>query len=306
MIRQMSMDELVYRPPYEAASFLLQVTHGCSHNRCSFCTMYRDVPFSVETDAFIEKQLAWAKARRPNTDRVFLENGDPFTLNADKLIEIADKIHAYLPKVETIAMYASVKNIKGKSDEDLRRLRDRGINELNIGVESGLDEALTQMNKGYSARSALDELTRLGRAGISYGANIIFGCAGPDRRRENAEATAELLNQTKPYLIFTGTIHADPGCPLYEDMRSGAFQESTLGEYLDEEETLLRALTLDNCFFFGLHPSNVVQMRGWLSRDKEALIAEVQDRRMRLNEHLDQRPVRAGEGGIIQFQGVRI
>ena len=89
-------------------------------------------------------------------------------------------------------------------------------------------------------------------------------------------------------------------------MRSGAFQESTLGEYLDEEETLLRALTLDNCFFFGLHPSNVVQMQGWLSRDREALIAEVQDRRMRLNEHLDQRPVRAGEGGIIQFQGVRI
>ena len=297
----MSIDELVYRPPYEAESFLLQVTHGCSHNRCSFCTMYSGVPFSVETDECIMRQLAWAKARCPEKTRVFLENGDPFALQADRLIEIADMIHSYLPKVETIAMYASVKNLKNKSDDDLLRLRACGINELNIGVESGLEEALKMMNKGYSARDALYELERLGTAGISYGANIIFGCAGPSRRRENAEATAELLNRTRPYLIFTGTIHADPGCRLYEDMQSGEFVESTFGEYLDEEDALLRELTVNDCFFFGLHPSNVVRMRGWLSRDRELLISEVQKSRLRLHSRLDQRPVRTGEGGIIRI-----
>ena len=297
----MSLDELVYRPPYEAASFLLQVTHGCSHNRCSFCTMYRDVPFSVETDECIERQLAWAKIRCPNKDRVFLENGDPFALPAERLLEIADMIHTYLPKVETIAMYASVKNLKSKSDEDLQRLRASGINELNIGVESGLDEALAAMEKGYTAAEAFYHLERLGKAGITYGANIIFGCAGPDKWRENAVATAELLNKTKPYLIFTGTIHADPGCPLYDDMQSGAFVESTFGEYLDEEEEILTALTLDECYFFGLHPSNVVQTRGWLSRDKDELIAEVQKTRLRLHNQLDQRPIREGEGGIIRM-----
>ena len=299
----MSLDELVYRPPYEAASFLLQVTHGCSHNRCAFCTMYRDVPFSAETDECIAAQLAWAKARRPDTDRVFLENGDPFALNAERLIEIADMIHAYLPKVETIAMYASVKNLKGKSDEDLLRLRERGVNDLNIGVESGLDEALARMDKGYTAAEALYHLERLGRAGIAYGANIIFGCAGPDKRLENAAATAELLNRTRPYLIFTGTIHADPGCPLYDDMQSGAFTESTFGEYLDEEEALLRALTLEDCLFFGLHPSNVVQVRGRLARDREALLDAVRRTRLRLRNCLDQRPVRQGEGGIIRTAG---
>ncbi len=299
----MSLDELVYRPPYEAASFLLQVTHGCSHNRCTFCTMYRGVPFSAETDECIERQLAWAKARCPEKDRVFLENGDPFALPAERLLEIADMIHAYLPRVETIAMYASVKNLKGKTDDDLRRLRACGINDLNIGVESGLDAALAAMNKGYTAAEALHHLERLGEAGISYGANIIFGCAGPDKWRENAAATALLLNRTRPYLIFTGTLHADPGCPLYDDLQSGAFVESSFGEYLDEEETLLRALTLDDCYFFGLHPSNVVQMRGWLSRDKADLIAEVQETRRRLHDQLDQRPVRAGEGGIIRING---
>lgn len=294
----MSIDELVYRPPYEAASFLLQVTHGCSHNRCAFCTMYRDVPFSAETDECIAAQLAWAAARRPDTDRVFLENGDPFSLPAERLVEIADMVRSYLPKVETIAMYASVKNIKSKSDADLLRLRACGVNDLNIGVESGLDEALDKMNKGYTARDALRELERLGSAGISYGANIIFGCAGPDKRFENAEATAHLLNRTKPYLIFTGTIHADPGCPLYDDMQSGAFRESTFGEYLEEEEALLRALTLEDCLFFGLHPSNVVRMRGRLSRDKAELLAEVRNTRLRLRRQLDERPSRESEGGI--------
>ena len=301
----MSIDELVYRPPYEAASFLLQVTHGCSHNRCAFCTMYRDVPFSVETDECIAAQLAWAKARRPDTDRVFLENGDPFSLPAERLFEIADMIHSCLPKVETIAMYASVKNIRGKSDADLRRLRACGVNELNIGVESGLDEALERMNKGYTARDAFYELERLGDAGIAYGANIIFGCAGPEKRFENAEATALLLNRTRPYLIFTGTIHADPGCPLYDDMQSGAFRESTFGEYLEEEEALLRALTLEDCQFFGLHPSNVVCMSGRLSRDREALIDEVRATRLQLRDRLNERPRRAGEGGIIRSEDER-
>ncbi len=297
----MSMDELIYRPPFEAGSFLLQVTHGCSHNRCAFCTMYRNVPFSVESDERVEAQLVRARALRPDTDRVFLENGDPFALPAERLLAIADMIHSYLPRVETIAMYASVKNIKTKSDDELRQLRERGINDLNIGVESGLDEALARMNKGYGAEDALRELERLGAAGISYGANVILGCAGPDKRFENAAATAELLNRTKPWLIFTGTIHADPGCPLWDDMRSGAFTESSFGEYLDEEEALLRALELEDCFFFGLHPSNVVRMRGWLGRDREALLAEVQKVRARLRGKLEQTPVRAGEGGILSI-----
>ena len=227
---------LTYRPPFEARSLLLQVTAGCSHNQCSFCTMYRDVPFAVETMEQIEKDLQEAQEYVPNITRVFLENGDPFCLSADRLKAIAVKIHEYLPKVETIAMYASIKNIRGKSDEELKQLRALGINELNIGVESGLDDALNRMNKGYDAGQALYELKRLNDAGMDYGANIIFGCAGEGRSEENAAATALLLNETKPYLIFTGTIHADPGCPLYDDLQNKTTTDSTFGEYLDEEE----------------------------------------------------------------------
>ena len=289
----------IYRPPFEARSLLLQVTTGCSHNKCSFCTMYRDEPFRMEPLDQIEEDLVEARQYVPNVTRVFLENGDPFALSADRLEQIAVMIHAYLPRVETIAMYASVKNVIGKSDEELRRLRNLGINELNIGVESGLDEALAYMNKGYTAAQAKYELNRLKSAGIDYGANIILGCAGAERRHENAAATAALLNETKPYLIFTGTIHSDPGCPLYDDMQSGRFVESTFGEYLDEEEELLELLDLTECYLFGLHPSNIVTMHGNLPEDKAAMLELIRKRREELANRLNERPVRYGEGAVL-------
>ena len=289
----------VYRPPFEAESLLLQVTVGCSHNRCAFCTMYRGVPFSVCPMEQVEADIAEAARRWPDAERVFLENGDAFVLSADRLARIAEAVRASLPRVETIAMYASIQNIRGKTDAELRRLRALGVNELNIGVESGLDAALVRMNKGHTARESVDELLRLKAAGIDYGLNIIFGGAGAALWRENAEATAALLNATQPYLIFTGTVHADPGCPLYEDMRSGAFVESTFGEYLDEEELLLERLELDGAYYFGLHPSNVLPMHGVLPRDKEAMLRAVRELRREMGERLGLRPLRAGEGAIV-------
>ncbi|MBP5212970.1 MAG: radical SAM protein, partial [Pyramidobacter sp.] len=223
------MTEVMYRPPFEAASLLLEVSHGCSHNRCTFCTMYRGTPFSLEPLENVEERIRTASLRRPGVRRVFLEHGDPFALGAERLFEIARMIHEYLPKVEMIAMYASIKNIASKSDDDLKRLRNAGIGDLNIGVESGLDAALEWMNKGYTARQARRELLRLKQTGITWGANVIIGGAGPALRRENATATAELLNETQPNLIFTGTLHYQPGCPLYDSVKSGEFSESTYG-----------------------------------------------------------------------------
>ena len=287
------------RPPFEASSLLLQVTVGCSHNRCSFYTMYRDVPFSVCPWEQVEADIDEASRCFGDATRVFLENGDAFVLSADRLAKVAESIRAKLPRVETITMYASILNIRTKTDEELRRLRELGVNELNIGVESGLDEALALMNKTYTAEEARNELLRLKAAGFDYGLNVIFGAAGAERRLENAEATAELLNALRPFLIFTSTVHADPGCPLYEDMQRGAFAEPTFGEYLEEEEALLERLSLEDTYFFGAHPSNVLPMRGVLPRDKEAMLSAVREMRIRLGSKLEERPIRTGEGGIV-------
>ena len=294
-----AMSEVMYRPPFEAGSFLLEVTKGCSHNRCSFCTMYRGVPFRVLPDEAVEQQLEDIKPYAGRIQRVFLENGDPFALNADRLLRIAEMIHWHLPAVETIAMYASVKNIQGKTDTELAALRKAGINELNIGVESGLDRALAAMDKGSTAEQARFELLRLRDAGIDWGANVIYGGAGAGNGLQNAEATAALLNETRPYLIFTGTIHADAGCPLYDDLREGRFAEPTIGEYLDEEERFLSLLDLDECFCFGLHPSNIIPVQGWLPQDKEKLMQAIRSARTSLHAYLNKTPIRGGEGAIL-------
>ncbi|MBR2779840.1 MAG: radical SAM protein [Eubacteriaceae bacterium] len=291
-------EHIIYRPPFEASSVLIEVTRGCSHNSCSFCTMYRGVNFGRVSSEYIDEQLGYYSEYEPDAERVFLENGDAFCLDADSLVDIARRVRENLPKVGTISMYASVRNIASKSDQDLRRIREAGINEMNIGVESGLDEALRSMNKGYDAAQALRELTRLRVAGFDYFANVIFGCAGAGNGILNAEKTAELMNRTQPALIFTGTIHAEEGCPLYEDMRSGSFTEPTVGEYLDEEERFLELLSMDDCIYFGLHPSNIAPMQGLLPEDREELINEVRMRRKRLEKILGTRPLRGGEGAV--------
>ena len=290
----------VFRPPFEAKSLLLQVTVGCSHNRCSFCTMYRDTPFRMEPMEQIAEDLDEASRYVPNTRRVFLENGDPFVLPADRLAEIAALIHEKLPKVETIAMYASIKNIRSKTDAELLQLRQLGVNDLNIGVESGYDPALAYMNKDHTAEEAIYELKRLKRAGMDFGLNLILGCAGSGNGEANAVATAALVNETQPNLIFTGTMHADPGCPLDDDLRSGAFVESTVAEYLDEMETLVTRLEPERCRVFALHPSNIVRADAILPRDKAAMLQEIRTTRQRMNaQTLASRPRRFGEGAVL-------
>lgn len=182
--KQVNLTGIVYRPPYEANSLLLQVTLGCSHNQCTFCYMYPNVQFRICPMEQIETDIEEAAKYQPNVERVFLEHGDAFVLSADRLMKIADAIQRKLKKVKKIAMYASIQNIKHKTDAELRRLCDCGIGGLDIGVESGLDAALSYMNKGHTAEEAKEQLLRLTKAGIGYSFNAILGCGGAELWRE--------------------------------------------------------------------------------------------------------------------------
>lgn len=295
----MNLSGIVYRPPYEADSFLLQVTKGCSHNRCTFCSMYPDVPFAVCPMEEVEADLEEGARYCPEVTRVFLEHGDAFVLSSDRLLAIAEAVHRKLPKVETIAMYASIQNIRGKTDAELRELRASGIHGLDIGVESGLDAALTYMNKGHTAKEAREQLLRLTEAGMDYSFNAILGCGGADMWQENADATADLINAVQPHLLFIGSLHAEPGCALYRDMRDGVFHECTIGQLLDEQERLIRRLDLKNTYYFGSHPSNLVPMQGRLPQQKQDMIDVIRETREALRAQLDTFPLRGGEGAVL-------
>lgn len=293
----------VYRPPFEANSLLLQVTAGCSHNSCSFCSMYREVPFRVEPIKQIEEDLLEARNLFPVVKRVFLVNGDPFTLPAKQLIAIAEKILAHLPEVETIATYASINNVVGKSDEELAALRAVNINDLNIGLESGLPEVVQAHNKGFTIEQARTQLARLKTAGFDFCLNIIIGGGGSRLWRENALASAEIVNEIQPGIVFVAGLHLEEECALAGQLRRREFLENTLGENIDEEMLFLTNLQLENTRFFGLHPSNAIPVEGYLPKDKEKLLGILEKGRNSIPaEWLERRNtslVKGGEGALL-------
>lgn len=295
----MHFSGLTYRPPYEANSLLLQVTSGCSHNSCTFCTMYQDVPFRESPLSEIKADVWEAAHYRPHATRVFLENGDAFCLPAERLLEIADIIRAELPKVTEITGYARIPNIIDKTDDELKALAEAGFTDFNFGVESALDDVLDFMNKGYDVATAREQLGRLQRAGMPFSINIINAAAGPSRIAEHAAANAAFANEVQPYLVFVSPLHIDAGSKLEEIAAAGNFEESTLGEYIEEEIALVEGLELEDCTFFGLHVSNPVPVIGQLPRDKEVLIDALRDGMERIPQWaLDSHPSKGAEGRL--------
>ena len=166
-------------------------------------------------------------------------------------------------------------------------------------MESGLDAALTYMNKGHTAKEAREQLLRLTEAGMDYSFNAILGCGGAELWQENADATADLINAVQPHLLFIGSLHAEPGCRLYQDMKDGVFHECTIGQLLDEQERLIRRLDLNNTYYFGSHPSNLVPMQGRLPEQKQDMIDVIRETREALRTQLDMFPLRGGEGAVL-------
>lgn len=295
----MHYDGMTFRPPYEAHSLLLQVTRGCSHNACTFCSMYRDVSFAISPLEEIVDDLAEAAWAYPYVSRVFLVNGDAFCLPADALLNIAEMIHEALPNVRSIGCYARIPNVTSKTDADLAALAAAGYDNINIGVESGLDDVLALMNKGFTVEEARLQFARLHAAGLPFNVNIINAAAGPQRIVEHAAANAALVNEAQPTLIFVSPLHVDPGTPLVGLIERGEFEECTLGQYLEEEIAFLEGLELDDCVFFGAHVSNPIPVNGLLPRDKDELLTVLRDGMARIpRAQLDAHPSKGAEGSL--------
>lgn len=269
----MNYDEVIYRPPLEADTLLLQVTSGCSYNKCTYCGMYKDVKFKMETLEQIEEDLKELSSFKSDAQRIYLVNGDPFSLSADRLKKIAGLIKTYLPKCKTITMYASIRGIKGKTIEELKELKTMGINDLYIGVESGNDEVLKMINKGNTRDEAKVQLKRLNEAKIKYFSLIMYGIAGSEKGLNNAIDTAKLLNEVNSKGIFLMSTTLVPGTKLHDDYLKGIFKEATELERLIELKVFLESLQLKKSTVFSTtHPSNAVALSGILPRNKEDLI----------------------------------
>ena len=276
----MNYNGTIYRPPIEANTFLLPVTEGCTHNCCTFCNMYDGIPFRMWNLDRIEEYMKeivreyWNYLERQ--ERIFLVGGDPFALSADKLDALMNLIRKYAPNVEVVTTYASIGNIKAKSDEELEHLRRIGYNELYIGIECGLDDTLEYLNKGFTRDEAAEQCHRLTKAGFRQRHLLMPGAAGKGSGVENAIATAQFENETVPEVILLTTMSAFTGTDLRKDVDAGKFTMAGEIEVLTEEKTFIEHLEIQDTYLWAAHVLDSTPVMGYIGRDKEKMMAQLQ------------------------------
>lgn len=263
----------VWRPPYEASSLLLEVTAGCTHHKCKFCTLYDDIPFKFKLTPLedIEADLKEAKGQfrlwiGHKVSRTFLVGANPFVLKASRLFEIAELVHQYFPSSKTIGCFSRVTDITPKTDEELLQLKKAGYDGLTIGIETGDDEALSFMNKGYISKDILTQCQRLDKVGISYNFFYLTGVSGAGRGEVGAKATAEICNQLHPQIVGASMLTIYPNSELYQEIQKGNWKEEQEIEKYRELKALVENLNIPVWFAAG-GASNAIPIQGTLPRD---------------------------------------
>ncbi len=241
----MHFTDPVYRNPYWPTWPLIQITQGCTHNSCKFCKMYKGVPFSMQPMEWLEQDLQELQATVPHAKTIQLLSANPLSLSFDRLTPRLELIKKYLPELEHIYASTRVTDIKNKTVEQLRQLKEIGVNEISLGVESGDDWTLQRINKGYTSRDILEQCHKLEEADIAYWMTFLNGVAGREHSHDHAVNSAKVFNQCKPMLVGTGGLVLFPGTPLLEEAERGEFTPLTERELMQELLTFLEHLTCD-------------------------------------------------------------
>ena len=261
----------INRPPYEAASGYLQVTSGCSRGRGEVCTFYKDAPFRVSPIEEIESDIKELAATSWRFNRIFLQGADPFILPFDKLMTIAELIHRYMPYVSSIGGYARVDNIRGKTVEQLKQLKEAGYSNFYFGNESGDDLILDRMNKGYHAKLVVEKLSRLDEAGMEYIMNFLGGLGGHGYGLSHARKSADVINQLHPTMVYASELTLFPDTPLSKAVKTGKFVEVTEEERFGELAELIQDISVATVFK-AEHVTLPMPIRGRLPEDREKML----------------------------------
>lgn len=269
----MYKEDTIYYPQDEMTTVLLPVTSGCSYNKCVFCSMYKDDKYYEIPISDIEMQLLNGYIY---TEKVFLTGAEPMSIGFDRMKQLLDMIHQYLPYCACVASYASIKNIARYSVEELSLLHDAGLRLLYIGFETGRDDVLKLMNKGHTVNEAIKQANKLNEAKILFNSIIMYGIAGKDESIDNAVATAKMINQFITNKVITMNLTIFHGTELNRMVKRGDFIPPCRNERLVEIKTLLENLEPKQPMIFDTtHPTNLIKIKGTLPQDKERLIGEV-------------------------------
>lgn len=267
----------VFRPPSEAESFILRVTVGCSHNRCTYCNMYRSVQFRVRPLPEVWAQLEAALPYRERIRRVFLADGNALVLPTAHLLEILRVLYEKLPKLRRVSCYAGPRDILRKSPAELAALQEAGLKLVYYGMESGDDAVLSHVHKGVSAAESIEAGQRVVAAGMKLSLMVIIGLAGQPGSRQHAERTAQAINAIQPDMLSALTLMMYRGSELRDEYERGEFTLLSPVGIVEELRVLIAHIGWEgkrHCLFRSNHISNYVPLAGTLPADRERLLAD--------------------------------
>lgn len=273
----MKYEGSIYRPPSEARSLIVQVAVGCAHNKCTFCSMYKDKSFRIKSWEEIKEDLDEARENYRYIKRIFLADGDALVLPAKKLIQILDYIKEIFPECERVGIYAAPKDILLKSEEDLKALKESGLGIVYIGIESGDDQILKDIEKGVSSSEIISSGQKLKAAQIPISITLISGIGGKEKTKEHAIQSARVVNRINPEYVSFLTLMLEEGTPLYEDWQNDKFSLLSPKEALEEIRLFIENTDLKGSIFRANHASNYISLGGILNEEKDELLKDIDE-----------------------------
>ena len=263
----------IYRPPSEANSLILQITVGCRHNSCTFCTMFKDKTFRIKSRSEIFDIITTALAHQPNAEQIFLADGDAIVVDTSLLIEILDHLYDKFPRLKRVGIYGGPKDILAKSSEELASLKAHGLNIVYLGVESGNAGILKSISKGVTPEQMIAAGQKLRESGLALSCTVIIGLGGKAHSHEHALDTARVISAIDPLYLGALTLMVEPSAPLYKLIKRGTFELLTPMECLIEIRTMVKGLKVTHCVFRSNHASNYLPLRATLPADQDQLLA---------------------------------
>ena len=267
----MEYEGIVIRPPSEAESLILQVTLGCSHNRCTFCPTYKGRRFRIKDLADIKAEIDEAASYGPFR-KVFLADGDALIIPQPKLLAILDYLREKIRGLRRVGIYGNAKSILRKSVDELRDLKNRKLGIVYLGVETGDPSLLERIHKGATYEQMVEAGRRVKEAGITLSVTVLLGMGGTEHAHPHALATARILSDIDPDFASALTLMVVPGTPLYEEKETGRFQLPSPFQLLEELGTIIASSNFSQCYFTANHASNYLPLKARLPRDKEAIV----------------------------------
>jgi radical SAM superfamily enzyme YgiQ (UPF0313 family) len=265
----------VYRPPSEAHSYIVQATIGCSHNLCTYCDMYRTVGYRERPIGDVLDDIAEASRIFRDADKVFVADGDPLGMSVERWTTILDAARDAFPRLRRVSCYATADNVRDKSTDELRALREHGLSLLYIGPESGDDETLRRIVKGGSFAEHVEAAEKAHAAGMQISVITLLGAGGVERSDIHARETARLVTAMDPEYLASLTLTVIPGTPLARMEEKGRFEMPEVGTLLRELRTIVVESQPQNALFRTNHASNYVPIAGRIPQDREALLATI-------------------------------